>query len=349
MLAGKTAEGSQFIERRFVQPVEVPVWQEELIDVTVEHIHPAPVPVEELRPRPTERVIKALKPCLRAVDRPVEYDVDRLRPRPVEVELPRVVNRYRECPVEREVERRVAVRCRSEKPRVITREVDVPCTDQREVLKTTERVVEQPFYVDVELEKVVEVIVEKEVLVPVEHVIEVPVEVFVEVPEVTEVLVEEEVVVEVDVPRFGPEVSEEVQQEVFDAALQNEIDRRNAELIDEQRSNEEMRRAHAALFARVEKQRALIADPQVNVAVLGRYMQLLSKLRNAENENRILRARPPQRVTEQFVKECPRSEYLRSRLQSLLKENAQLIAEAKQSRSTASVVRGGAGSVQSFR
>ena len=321
------------IEKRIQNIVEVPVPKEELVEIPVEVFNETRVPVEAVFARPVERVIRAPKPFIKQVAVPLEQQVDRMVPVPVDIDVPIKVNNYREKPMERVVKRPVYIERLVERPKEVEKLVDVPYENIREVVKVVEKVVEQPVYYDAIIEKEVEVIVEKIVEVPVEKIIEVPVEIRVEVPVYNEINQEHDLILETETLTFteDPHVLESV-EEVADAQLQAEIESRTQAISQERAQGQRLRGEFEALRAKLDTMRRGINtnDQEMNIQLLGQYMELSSKVRNAEGENRLRAAKGgSKRVTEAIINADPRMEGLQAKLDRALHENQRLVSEVK--------------------
>lgn len=95
---------------------------------------------------------------------------------------------------------------------------------------------------------------------------------------------------------------------------------------------ESLRGEHANLQVELTKLRnlAINQDQKTNLELLGTYMELSSRVRNAEEENRQRMSKSQRKkITEQIINVDPRMEFLRSRLESVLVENQKLVAEVR--------------------
>jgi hypothetical protein len=154
------------------------------------------VNVEKVLPKSNEKVVKKTVPVVRTVQVPVEYEVTRLVEQPFVRDIEKTVHRFQEVPQEKLITKNAIVERVTQVPNMIKKDIFVDLNTQTENIKTVEKVIENPKYINTVLEKNIEVIVTRDVQVPVEKVIEVDVGVYIEKPVFEEVTRQENVEVE---------------------------------------------------------------------------------------------------------------------------------------------------------
>lgn len=318
------------IERPVYNIVEVPVIEEEVVNIPREMVVGTKyLEISEIRKTQNDRVVTQSIANVKKVNVPLEQNVDRMKPVPVEVPIERRINRYKEKPVERIVERPVFIERIIERPREVELIKEVQVEVIKEVVKTVEKIVENPVHYDAVIEQEVEVIVEKEVKVPVEKIIEVPVEIKVAKPRIVEKVVNDYFEVEVEKVNFEEETLPEEVNEVEDEELNFKIRQLRDEEVRQTQSNQALRNQLQTVLSKVEvlRKNAVSEEQKMNLQLLSRMMTLLSQVRNAEEENKLLmEGVKAGSIKEVVVREDPRAKELISTLEQKIVENKTLVS-----------------------
>lgn len=242
------------------------------------------------------------------------------------------MNRYVEIPGETIVEKPSYVERTNEVAKYVDRNREIHLDNVTENIRTNEKTVEKPVYVDVVLEKQVEYIVVKDVQVPTQKNVEVAIQTRAERP----VIQEHENIQEFNVNANVVEVTEatnwaEENVEVEDRQLAQEIDQRKRDLESERSKNVQLKSQFDTIQREFFSVKQVIggSEEQENFRLRSRYEELNARLRNFnEHKSHLTRkSMSRQRIQETVIQKNPKVDSLLSRLNVLVQENNSLVQQ----------------------